>query len=279
MDRNIELIHKSESEIIPKTSSPRLGLGVYNIPSGYEGIKLIIYALEIGYRHIDTASIYNNEIEVGKAIKASGLDRNELFITTKLWPFNSQNNVFRACEESLNRLGLNYIDLYLIHAPPHRHYRMSAWKMMENLLKNGKTRAIGVSNYGISHLQELFDYADIYPSVNQIELSPYLQRKNLVRFCKNNGIVLTAYSPITRGLKLIDPKLKNMAKKYGKTSAQILIRWSLQNDFIVIPKSSRPDRVKENFSALDFQIDEEDMAVMFDWDENFTTGWDPTREI
>jgi diketogulonate reductase-like aldo/keto reductase len=278
MDRNIELLHRSESDIIPKISSPRLGLGVYNIPSSDTGIELIKYALKVGYRHIDTASIYDNELEVGKAIETCGLSRADLFITTKLWPLYGPQDYVQAFEESLTRLGLDYIDLYLIHAPPQHKYRKIAWKTMEDLLITGKSRAIGVSNYGISHLEELFDYADIYPSVNQIELSPYLQRKDLVQFCKNNDIALTAYSPITRGLKLKDPKLREMASKYGKTPAQLLIRWSLQNDFIVIPKSSRPERVKENFSVTDFKIEEEDMAVMLDWDENFTTGWDPTRE-
>jgi len=278
LDKDIELLHRSGSNIIPKINSPRLGLGVYNIPSSDVGVKLIMYALKVGYRHIDTASIYNNELEVGKAIEASGLNRDDLFITTKLWPFYGTQDYVQAFEESLTRLGLDYIDLYLIHAPPQHNYRKIAWKTMEDLLKTGKSRAIGVSNYGISHLEELFDYADIYPSVNQIELSPYLQRKDLVQFCKNNDIALTAYSPITRGLKLTDPKLREMALKYCKTPAQLLIRWSLQNDFIVIPKSSRPERVKENFSVTDFKIEEEDMAVILDWDENFATGWDPTQE-
>jgi diketogulonate reductase-like aldo/keto reductase len=278
MDRNIELIHKSEIGTIPRIKTPRLGLGVYQIPSNEIGVESIRYALEIGYRHIDTASIYQNELEVGQAIRASGINREKIFVTTKLWPLDEQHDYVRACRESLQRMGLDYIDLYLIHAPPEPKYRKNAWRAMEHLLEIGNTRAIGVSNYGVKHLEELFDYSNVHPSVNQIEISPYLQRQDLVEFCSKNDIVLMAYSPLTRGLKLEDKKLRSMASKYRKTPAQLLIRWSLQSGYIVIPKSSRYNRIKENFSIFDFEIEKEDMVDMLKWDEKFITGWDPTNE-
>jgi diketogulonate reductase-like aldo/keto reductase len=254
---------------------PVFGLGTYRT-SGKETKDVVLYALEIGYRLIDTARMYENEKEVGEAISQSGIPREELFVTTKLW--NSDHGYERALkafETSLKNLGLEYIDLYLIHWPV-EGLRDDSWKALEKLLKEGKCRAIGVSNYMIRHLKELLKNSATIPAVNQVEFSPYLYLKDLLDFCVSHKIQLESYSPLTKGQKLDDPKLKSLASKYSKTPAQMLVRWALQKKVVVIPKSSKRERIKENTEVFDFSISSEDMKVLDSLNQNLHTSWDPT---
>lgn len=250
---------------------PRLGLGVYQIPPRETTLHAVRYALKIGYRHIDTARIYGNEEDVGRAVLESGIPREEIFITTKVW--NSDQgypSTLTACERSLQRLGLSYVDLYLIHWPVQRKSK-DTWKAMIQLLGEGKARAIGVSNYEIFHLQEILQNFDVVPSINQVEFHPFLFQKELLQFCKNKGIQLEAYSPLTRGNKLNHPTIERLAKKYGKTSPQILIRWSLQHHLVVIPKSIHEYRITENSQVFDFHIGEKDMELLNSLNEDLHT--------
>lgn len=250
---------------------PRLGLGVYQTPPGESTLRAVRYALKIGYRHIDTAWLYGNEGDVGRAILQSGVEREEIFITTKVWNSDQgYRSTLAACERSLLRLGLPYVDLYLIHWPVEGQSK-DTWKAMIQLLKEGKTRAIGVSNYEIFHLQEILKNFDVVPSVNQVEFHPFLYQEKLLEFCKNNNIQLAAYSPLTRGQKLDHPTLVGLAKKYGKTSAQLLIRWSLQHGLIVIPKSIRENRMRENIQVFDFQLEDTDMKLLNSLNEDLHT--------
>lgn len=205
---------------------PALGLGVFRSPAGEMTRNAVLHALEAGYRHIDTAKIYGNEESVGQAIRESGIPRSEIFLTTKLW--NSDHGydaTLRACDESLTKLGFHAVDLYLVHWPV-QGLRLETWRAMETLLAEGKARAIGVSNYMVHHLEELLEHANVVPAINQIELSPYnyLYRKEVVDLCRANDIQVEAYSPLTKAQKLHDPKLVELARKYSKTAAQILIR-------------------------------------------------------
>ncbi|PJZ76028.1 aldo/keto reductase [Leptospira neocaledonica] len=253
---------------------PVLGLGVWKTRSGKECIDSVLNALEFGYRHIDTAKIYGNESDVGEAIKKSGIPRKELFITTKLWN-GDQKNPRRYLDESLNTLGLDTIDLYLIHFPV-AGTRKQAWKELEKAYKEGLVRAIGVSNYTIPHLQELFQYAEIIPTVNQVEYHPFLNQNELLNTCKKNNIVLEAYSPLAHGQKISDPKLAALASKYKKTPAQVLIRWAIDKGLVVIPKSVKKERILENSQVFDFKLSDSDLQAMETWNENFRTCWDPT---
>lgn len=259
---------------------PILGLGVYRSPSGKETVDTVRYALEAGYRHVDTARIYGNEADVAAGVRASGIPREEVFITSKLWESDQgYDPCLAAYRESLRLMGLDYLDLYLIHWPlPHK--RRYSWMAMEELLEEGQVRSIGVSNYMVHHLEELLGYAKILPAVNQIELSPYLyeERRAVVEFCRAYGIAVEAYSPLTKGQKLNDPKLVAVAQGYGRTTAQILIRWCLQKGFIVLPKSNRPARILENAAVFDFAISDDDMALLDSFNENLVTGWDPAGE-
>jgi methylglyoxal/glyoxal reductase len=250
---------------------PRLGLGVYQTPPGESTFRAVKYALNIGYRHIDTAWLYDNEKDVGRAVLESGIHREEIFITTKVWNSDQgYRSTLKACEKSLGRLGLSYIDLYLIHWPVQGKNK-DTWRAMIQLLKEGKTRAIGVSNYEIFHLQEIIQNFDAVPSVNQVEFHPFLYQKRLLEFCKNNNIQLEAYSPLTRGQRLNHLTVIHLAKKYGRTSAQILIRWNLQHDLVVIPKSKNENRIRENSQVFDFQLEEEDMELLNSLNEDLHT--------
>ncbi len=251
-----------------------LGLGTYQTKIGKETEQAVLAALEIGYRHIDTAAYYRNEKDVGNAVKKSELLREEIFITTKLRN-EDHSNPAKALETSLKNLGMDYVDLYLIHWPVEK-LRKETWKQMVKLYDAGKCKAIGVSNYTISHLRELISETNTLPVVNQVEFSPYLYQKELLDYCVEEDVQVEAYSPLTRGEKLSDPKLVEIAKKYGKTTAQILIRWSLQHDLVVLPKSKTSERIKENADVFNFEISPEDMEKMNNFNENFRTCWDPT---
>jgi diketogulonate reductase-like aldo/keto reductase len=257
---------------------PIFGLGTYQSRSGKETREAVGYALEAGYRHIDTAAMYGNEEDVGEAVRKSGIPREEIFVTTKLWNTDhGYQKALAAFEESLNKLGLAYIDLYLIHWPV-EDSRKDSWRALEKLLEQGECRAIGVSNYMIHHLEELLDNSSTVPAVNQVEFSPYLYQKELVEFCRKHGIQFEAYSPLTKGHKLNDPQLAEIASKYSRTPAQILIRWALQKDAVVIPKSTHRERIVENADVFDFTISEEDMNLLDSFHQDLHTSWDPSSE-
>ena len=250
---------------------PRLGLGVYQSPPGKTTERAVSYALKVGYRHVDTAYIYGNESDVGKALRQSELRSEEVFITTKVW--NTEQgyyNTLKACERSLRNLGLAYVDLYLIHWPVQR-MSLETWKAMVQLLQEGKARSIGVSNYSIGNLKEILYHSDILPAVNQVEFHPFLYQKELLSFCNKNGIQLEAYSPLTRAKRLNHPIIVEIAKKYGKTPAQVLIRWSIQHDLVVIPKSIHEERIRENSHVFDFELRDEDMKYLDSLNKNLQT--------
>jgi diketogulonate reductase-like aldo/keto reductase len=255
---------------------PRLGLGVYQSPPGSITQRAVRYALSIGYRHIDTAYIYGNESDVGKAVLESGIPREEVFVTSKLWNTNQvgYDYAIKACEQSFQRLGLMYIDLYLIHWPVEgvNNNSIQIWKAMVHLLREGKARAVGVSNFSIDDLKQILNNSDVLPAVNQIEFHPFLYQKDLLSFCERNSIQLEAYSPLTRGRRLNHPIIVNIAKKYdNKTPAQILIRWGLQHNLVVIPKSIHEERILENSHVFDFELKAEDMKVLDSLNEDLQT--------
>jgi diketogulonate reductase-like aldo/keto reductase len=256
---------------------PIFGLGTWRTREGKETQEAILQALKVGYRLIDTASMYGNEKDVGEALRKSGLAREEVFITTKLWNSDhGYDKALAAFEESLKRIGLNYVDLYLIHWPV-EGLRNETWRALEKILEEGKCRAAGVSNYMTWHLEELLSQSSTIPAINQVEFHPYLYLKDLMDFCHSHGIQLESYSPLTKGKKLDDPKLVDIASKYSKTPAQILIRWVLQKGVVVIPKSSHKERIEENAAVFDFTISPKDMQALDSFHQNLHTSWNPTK--
>jgi diketogulonate reductase-like aldo/keto reductase len=257
------------------TKMPYLGLGVYQSKNGGETKNAVLYALEAGYRHIDTARIYFNEKEVGEAVKNSQIPREQIFITTKLWNTSQgYKAALKAFDESLSRLQTDYIDLFLVHWPV-PGFIGESWRAMETIHKSGKCKTIGVSNYTTDHLKYLLKNCEIRPAVNQVEFSPYLYQKNLLDFCRENGIQVEAYSPLTRGKKLNDKVLKEISAKYSKSTSQVLLRWFLQHGIVVIPKSVNQKRINENADLYDFSLSDEDMQVMDNLNEDLHTGLNP----
>jgi diketogulonate reductase-like aldo/keto reductase len=231
-------------------------------------------ALEAGYCHIDTASFYGNEESVGTAIRASGVPRDQVYVTTKLWN-SDHGNPERALDDSLRKLKMDYVDLYLIHYPVRE--RVKSWHALEKFQSQGKARSIGVSNFTIRHLEQLAKESQVIPAVNQVEFHPYLYQKELLDYCHNQGIVIEAYSPLTHGERLNDAKLLKLAKTYGKSPAQILIRWALQHQMVVLPKSADRKRIAENAAVYDFEITAQDMQSLNEFNEDLRTCWDPTN--
>lgn len=248
-------------------SIPELGFGTWQTPNGDVAVSAVKKALEVGYRHIDTAQGYKNEDSVGQAIKESGIPKEEIFLTTKLWNENhSYDLVLSSFEESLKKLQTDYIDLFLIHWPNPVKFRdnwqsanAETWRAMEELYQAGKIKAIGVSNFLPHHFEELKKTATIFPMVNQIFLAPGELQKEVVSYCQEHNVLLEAYSPLGTG-KIFDvPEMQELSDKYGKTIAQIAIRWSLQHDFLPLPKSVTPSRIEENLAVFDFELSDEDM--------------------
>lgn len=261
-------------ELANGLSIPQMGLGVYKVPAD-EVYDTVRSALELGYRHIDTASFYENEEGVGQAIKDSGIPRDEIFITTKVWnDEQGYDNTLKAYERSIKKLQIDAADLYLIHWPVPDIYN-ETWKALEHLYKEGRVKAIGVSNFLEHHLENLLETAEIKPIANQIELHPKLMQKSTVDYCRTNNIVIQSWSPLGRAQYLDDRLLGDLAEKYEKTPAQIIIRWHLQHGFVVIPKSIDPIRQEENISVFDFEISDDDMNKMDGLEAGFRTGSHP----
>lgn len=253
---------------------PLLGLGVYQMHKE-EAETAVNLALEIGYRLIDTAAMYHNETEVGYAVRQSGLKREDIFITTKVNnPDQGFENTLRAFDESLAKLDCDYIDLYLVHWPI-RGKRKDTWKALEKLYKEKRVRAIGVANYLLPFMEELMNDAEITPALNQVEFTPFLFLKDLLFFCKANHVQLQSYTPLTKGVKLQDPRVCELAEKYNKTAAQVILRWNIQHGVATIPKSSNEKRLRENFDIFDFTISEDDMRFIDGFHEDFRMVGDP----
>ena len=256
---------------------PIFGLGLYRSKSGIETEQAVKWAHEIGYIMYDTAQIYGNEQDLGKALKNQHINREDVWITTKIWNENLGKNLQESFKKSLEKLQTDYVDLVLIHWPE-KERRLSAWDQLIKLQEQGKARAIGVSNYMTWHIEELLNHSSVVPQVNQCEFSPYLHNPELLEICKKNKIQFEAYSPLTKGRKLQDKKLVNIAKKYEKTPAQILIRWGLEHEAIEIPKSVKKERIQENSQIFDFNLDNEDKMEMDKWNEDLVTGWNPWNQ-
>lgn len=253
---------------------PWLGLGVWKTKEGEEVIQSVKSAIAAGYRSIDTAAIYGNEEGVGQAIRESGVSRDELFITTKVWNDDQgYEQTLKAFETSRKKLGLDFLDLYLVHWPGKDKY-LDTWKALIHLQKEGLVRSIGVSNFQIRHLQHIIEDTGVVPVVNQVELHPLLSQKELLSYARENGIVLEAWSPLMQG-NLDQPKLVEIAEKYGKTVAQVILRWDIQNGVIVIPKSVKEHRIRENAGIFDFELSAEDMAVIDGLNQNKRFGSNP----
>ena len=254
---------------------PYLGLGVYLSKDGQEVSNAVKWALEAGYRHVDTASIYENETGVGEGLKASDVPREDVFLVSKVWNSDQgYDTTLRAFEASLQRLDTEYLDLYLIHWPVAGKYK-ETWKALERLYADKRIRAIGVSNFMQHHLQDLLDGADVVPMVNQMEFHPYLVQQSLLDFCKANRIQYEAWSPLMQGHIFKDPAFQELATKYGRTIAQIVLRWNLQKGVVTIPKSSKKERILANADLFDFEISQEDMHHLDAMDQGKRFGPDP----
>ena len=258
---------------------PQLGYGVFKVPPE-DTRQAVLTALETGYRHIDTARLYDNEAAVGEAVRESGLMRDEVFVTTKVWNTDQgYDATLRAFDDSLARLGFDVLDLYLIHWPtPARDLYLDTWRAMEKVYLDGRVRAIGVSNFQPDHLRRLLDRSDVVPVINQIELHPYLQQTEARKANEELGVLTEAWGPIARGGALLeDPVITALADKHARTPAQVVLRWHIELGHVVIPKSVTPSRIAENFAIFDFSLDDSDMAEMASLDRGERTGPDPDR--
>lgn len=255
---------------------PQVGFGVFKIDPS-ETKRATLEALEAGYRHIDTAQMYGNEREVGEAVRASGLDRSDVFVTSKLNnPFHAPDDAMRAFKGTLEALDLDYVDLFLIHWPlPKVGDFVDTWKAMEQMAATGKTRAIGVSNFHQHHLQRILDEADLVPAANQIEVHPYLTQDELRAFDAAHDIATEAWAPLARGKVADDPVIKEVAERVGRTPAQVTLRWHVQRGDIVFPKSVTPARIRENVEIFDFELGDDDMAAITALNRDERTGPDP----
>ncbi len=260
---------------------PMLGLGVFQSPVGATTQRAVAEALEVGYRHIDTAAMYGNEADVGAAVRESGLRREEVFVTTKLWHTDhGYESSLRAARASLERLGLTYIDLYLIHWPRARspQERLASWKGLEQLQRDGVCRAIGVSNYTIRHLEELRAHSDVVPAVDQVEFHPFVFDPELLAYGERHGIRLEAWSPLTRGRRLDDPTVAGIASAHRRTPAQVLLRWGIEHGVVEIPKSVRRERIEENARIFDFSLAPEEVVRLDALRDGGRVGlWNPTE--
>lgn len=247
---------------------PSIGFGTYKSGDNNETAEIVKYALECGYRQIDTASFYGNEVGIGNAIKESKVKREDIFLVTKLWnDDHGYDNTIEAFNKSLNNLQVDYIDLYLIHWP--NKLNAETWRAFEHLYETGKVKAIGVCNFKVEHLEELKKTAKIMPMVNQVEIHPFSTKNNIINYCKDNNIKVVAWSPISRGRVLSNELMIDLSQKYKKSIVQIVLRWHMQKGVIPIPKSSNENRIKENIDIFDFEISSEDMKAIDSLDEGY----------
>ncbi|MEC3660140.1 aldo/keto reductase [Bacillus velezensis] len=258
---------------------PWFGIGVFKVEEGAELVNAVKTALVHGYRSVDTAAIYGNEEGVGEGIRQglqeAGLKREDIFVTSKVWNADlGYEETLKAFDTSLEKLGLDYLDLYLIHWPVEGKYT-DAWRALETLYRDGRIKAIGVSNFQIHHLKHLMKETEIKPMINQVEYHPRLTQKELLAFCTEQGIQLEAWSPLMQGQLLDHPVLQEIAEKYGKSAAQVILRWDLQNGVITIPKSTKKHRIEENANVFDFELSADDMKRINDLNENLRVGPDP----
>jgi diketogulonate reductase-like aldo/keto reductase len=257
---------------------PIFGLGLYQADANKRTVRLVKLAVNEGYRLFDTAQLYENEYETGYGLKSSRIPREQLFITTKVYTTaGGRSHVLQSFEQSLRRLMVDYIDLYLIHAPQGGHV-LEAYDLLLELKSQGRIRSVGVSNFGVQHLEAIRKSGRPLPAVNQIELHPFTQQRSIVDYCRRYNIALMAYSPLARGAVLKDRFVNQLARKYRRTPAQILLRWSLQNNFIPIPKTNHPARLTENFQIFDFNLSNNDMQQLtqYGYQSQSRSGWDPT---
>ena len=256
---------------------PQLGFGVWRV-SGAETEQVVAQALEVGYRSIDTAAMYGNEEGVGRAVVSSGIPREEVFVTSKLWnDCHGYDAARKAFDDSHRRLGLDYVDLYLVHWPvPSQDLYVETFRALVDLREEGRVRAVGVSNFEPAHLRRVIDEVGVTPAVNQVELHPYLQQGRLREFHAEHGIVTEGWRPLGKGGDLLqEPVVTTTAEKYGKTPAQVVLRWHLQLGNVVIPKSATPSRIRENFEVFDFELADDDMAAFGDLDSGKRLGMHP----
>jgi len=255
---------------------PTLGLELYKAPPGDRSRQAVAWALAAGYRHIDTASLYGNEADVRIALEQSGLLRDEVFIATKVWKDDmGYDQTLRACERSLEELGTDHVDLYLVHWPVPES-RDDTWRALQTLASDGRARAIGVCNYTVHHLEQLLSWADVPPAVDQVELSPFLQQRELCEYCTRHGIQVEAYSALTRKRRLKDEQLRAVAARSGLSTAQVLLRWATQRGLVTLVKSLKREHIEEDIAALDVELPAADMDALDALDEGFRVAWDPT---
>lgn len=257
---------------------PQLGFGVFQVPDD-ETTAAVTTALEVGYRSIDTAAIYGNEAGVGRAIADSGIAREELFLTSKVWNADHGHDAtLRAYEESLTRLGTDHLDLYLIHWPaPRNELFLDTWRALEKLYADGRVRAIGVSNFEPAHLRQVVEHGSVVPAVNQVELHPALQNRDVVAADAAYGVVTEAWSPLAQGAVLAEPAIVALAERHGKSPAQVILRWHLEQGRVVIPKSVTPARIAENFDVFDFELSATDLAAIDALERDGRTGPHPAE--
>lgn len=258
---------------------PWLGLGVFKLEQNEDSTNLIRQAIEFGYRHIDTAALYQNEASVGEAIRTCGINREEIFVTSKVWNDNQgYESTLQAFDNSLKKLGFDYLDLYLIHWPvPKQGKYVETWRALEKLYRAGYVKAIGVSNFHISHLTDILRESEVVPAVNQVEFHPALTQVELHDFCKEKEIQLEAWSPLQRGKIFDHPVIQQLSQQYGKTPAQIVLRWDLQKEVVTIPKSAHIDRVKSNTHIFNFELSEADIIKIDQLNRNERIGPDPDQ--
>lgn len=255
---------------------PQVGFGTWKLRFGKQTNEAVVEALEAGYRHFDTARIYLNEKSLGRTLQKSAIARKDLFITTKLWNSDQgYDSTLKAFDKSLNRLGMDYVDLYLIHWPvPEK--RLESWRALVEIYKSGQAKAIGVSNFTEEHLAELLEHSDVVPAVNQVEFHPFLNQKMLLDYCNTHTIQLEAYSPLVHGRRIDDPAITQIAQTHHKSNAQVILRWNVQLGNVIIPKSTDPERIAQNIDIFDFKLNQAEMVTMEDLNENYRTCWDPT---
>ncbi|HEY3726171.1 MAG TPA: aldo/keto reductase [Solirubrobacteraceae bacterium] len=272
MAHDTEISDERRRALADGSTIPTLGLGVWQVPDGAECENAVRWALELGYRAIDTAQAYGNEESVGRALKASGVPRQDVFITTKFYP--RSKDPAAEVQKSLRRLGVEYVDLYIIHWP--QDGPTWAWPGMEAARESGHARSIGVSNFSADELEQVLSVATVAPVVNQVQFSPFEYRRGLLATCQQRGVAVEAYSPLGTGRHLSEPKVAQIAERAGRTPAQVLLRWCIQRQTIVLPKSTHRERIEENAQLFDFALSDEDMTVLDGLDRTGAT--DQARE-